>query len=85
MPISPDFSNVLVTHGYLGCSDPLIPCRNATHCVHISEICLDYHDCNDGIGGKLTCKSVFFCMSLSIPFSIQVITVYRMLVEASLV
>jgi hypothetical protein len=49
----------LVTHGYLGCANELVPCLNQTHCIKIEQVCTDYHDCVDHDGEKI-CLYYFF-------------------------
>ena len=50
----------LVTHGYLGCADDLVPCSNKTHCVKIEQVCTANHDCVDEHGESVCSYSYFF-------------------------
>lgn len=49
-------SSILVASGYYTCPNDYIPCRNATDCVPLMEICVKHRDCDDRTGHPLQCQ-----------------------------
>ncbi|UJR37490.1 hypothetical protein I4U23_030193 [Adineta vaga] len=45
--------------GYLGCTDPLVPCLNATDCIPIKDVCVTRQNCIDLKSLRSVCKNKY--------------------------